>query len=77
MTAKTVMVQRTVIILATLAWLAQKTANHAILTLLTQSNNVKHVMLGLFLILKCRIASFNATTLLSLIGMLAFAVYAL
>jgi len=62
---------------ATLASHAPRTARLAILTLLTQSNNVKHVTLVLFSILKCRIASFNAIKLLSLIGMLASAVNAL
>ena len=63
--------------LATLAWLAQRTARHAILTQLTEIHNARHVMLGLYLIEKGKTVNFNATLLLSLTGLLEYAANAL
>lgn len=57
----------------TIASHAPRTARHAILTLPTQYNNVRHVIQGLYLIHKCKIANYNATQLLSSIGILVSA----
>ena len=75
--ALTVLIQRTVIIRTIIVRLVQRTAKHAILTLQTQFHNVRHVMLGLFLITRWRTANCNVITQLSSIGILASAVNAL